>query len=57
VRWCYACGRELRRGEGTEIEVPCPYCTVDVRVVLCPKCAKELVEKIRGQLEGMEHED
>lgn len=50
--FCHKCGRGARRV--IEIYVPCPYCTVDVRVHLCPECARKLAEGILNLLEGGE---
>jgi len=52
VSWfCMMCGRELKLEEDyVELYVPCPNCTVNVRILLCRECARKLREEIDRQL-------
>ncbi len=50
--YCYECGKPTPRV--IEVYAPCPYCGVDVRILLCPECARRLAEGILRALEGGE---
>ncbi|MHC1627272.1 MAG: hypothetical protein ACXQTI_00350 [Candidatus Nezhaarchaeales archaeon] len=42
MTWCYRCGRVVL--EPVVVKMPCPYCTTDVKIVLCWRCAKDIGE-------------
>jgi len=44
--WCRVCGREACRL--IVLHLPCPWCTVDVRIILCEDCARSLCAEIRS---------
>ena len=46
VGWCHVCGREVHRV--VVLHLPCPWCTVDVRIRLCEECARSLCAEIRS---------
>jgi len=52
--WCYACGRCVDRV--IVVQLPCPWCTVDVFVKLCFDCARKLAAQLYAAVKDAESE-
>ena len=50
--WCYACGRPTDRV--VVVQLPCPWCTVDVFVKLCFDCARKLAAQLYAAVKDAE---
>jgi len=50
--WCYMCGRIVDKV--IEAWVPCPWCTVEVKVRLCLDCARVLRDALDKTIQEAE---
>jgi predicted RNA-binding Zn-ribbon protein involved in translation (DUF1610 family) len=42
--WCYLCGRIVDKA--IVVRLPCPWCTTEVPIRMCPDCARKLKEEL-----------